>query len=304
VGRHRLLPGALGAAFLATACGCGTSSLTASSSSSNEVLAPTAAATSSGPSLVVAIPARVPPLVIAQLPRIELENVDATAVCDADPTQAAIDAGQSRIDCSDGLTVALAAVSTVTKDPVTHIYLHRPMCATTPCSEDDLSTAHITVWTATQAFAVQLDARLETLTGPSVADDAVWPAGDSDPSPAMARPSIAGAPPEVARRDPYPFCGRAESGHPTSVVSCFRNALLAGSRVEMIEGFNGTEGGGLLAIFRYAGHGRLSSYQHDETTTGDGRRTDTWRRADGAMVLGTASGSWDFDPWFSVELAS
>jgi hypothetical protein len=254
------------------------------------------------PSLVPATPSPIPPLVIADLPRVELAEIDATAVCDPDPNQSHRAYGESTIFCSDGLFLAFAVVRTVTQDPVTRLYLDRPRCAATPCSEDELSTAEVTAWTPTQAFSVQLDSRLRTVPQPSVVDDAVWPAAGSEPVPAVRRESLKGAPPEVASREPYPFCGRAETGFPASVLDCFRGAVLAGRKAEAIELVYGIEGGELLWIYRYDGRGRLVRYEHDQTVNGDGSDANEWRRAEGAMNLGITRHAWDFDPWTSSKL--
>jgi hypothetical protein len=299
---HRLLAGAVATAFVLHACGSPIDPRTASPSPSIEKSLPTSTAAVATPSPLTETPTPVPPLAIADLPRIELQTVDATAVCDPQPNQADIDAGETTVFCSDGIALALAVVQTVTKDPVSRLYLRRPTCASARCSEDELSTAEVTAWTATQAFAVQLDSRLETVVQPSVVDDDAWPAAGNGPAPAVGRPSIKGAPREVAQRDTYPFCGRAELGEPPDVGGCFRDAVLAGRRVEMVERVYGIEGGEVLWIYRYDGDGRLIRYQHDQSDSGDGHFNDTWRRDEGAMILGITSQAWDFDPWWGTEL--
>jgi len=249
------------------------------------------------PSPVAATPTLGQSLVIGDLPRVDLADIDATAVCDPEPSQINLDAGESTVACSDGLELALAAIRTVTQDRATRLYLHRPQCATVPCSEDELSTATVVVWMGTRAFTVQLDSRLATVPLPSVPNDDAWPPAGNGPAPDVARPSIDGAPPEIAGREPYPFCGRAEFGDPPEVLGCFRDAVLAGRPAELIDQLYGTEGGELLWIYRYGGHGRLIRYQHDQTVADDGRTVDAWGRSEGAMILGITQLAWDFDPW-------
>ena len=285
-------------AFVVSGCDS-TGSPTTSPSPTGAAPTPTAPAATQTP--VVATPSAHPSLAIGDLPAVELASVDATAVCDPDPSQANLKAGDSTILCSDGLELTLRAVGTVTRDPVTRLYLHRPTCPTVPCSEDELSMADVTVWTATEAFSVRLDSRLNTVPMPSVTKNAVWPAAGNEPSPAASRPSIEGAPDELASRAPYPFCGRAEIGDPPEVLGCFRDAVLAGREAEMIERVFGTEGGEMLWVYRYDGSGRLVRYAHDQTVGGDGRSADTWGRSDGAIILGITPLAWDFDPWSSAQ---
>ncbi len=283
-------------AFVVSACGS-TTPTTVESPSTQGSHTPIAVAAT--PSPIVATTNPVPSLTIDDLPRVELADVDATAACDPVPSQANIDAGESGISCPDGLVLALRAVGTVNRDPVTRLYLHRPECAAVPCSEDELSTATVTIWTATGAFSIRLDSRLETVVLAAATQDAIWPAPGNEPAPEAFRPSINGAPDELARRDPYPFCGRAEIGDPPEVLGCFRDAVLTGRKAEMIERVYGTEGGEMLWIYRYDGSGRLVRYFHDQTIGGDGGSSDRWGRSDGAMILGITPPTWDFDPWFS-----
>ena len=124
-----------------------------------------------------------------------------------------------------------------------------------------------------------MDSRLQTVSQPSVASDATWPAAGNETIPTVKRPSIKDAPREVARREPYPYCGRAETGEPPSVTGCFRDAVLAGRPAEIIDRGYGTEGGEVLQIMRYDGDGPLIRYDHDQTAGGDGVIGDVWRRS-------------------------
>ena len=240
-------------------------------------------------------------LAIGGLRRAELAEIDATAVCDPVPSQANIDAGESTVVCTDAIALAVAVIRTVTRDPVVRVYLRRPPCVAIPCSADQLDTAEVIAWTSTQTLSIQLDSRLDTVPLPSVANDAVWPAPGGEPEPAVRREAIKGAPHVVADREPYPYCGRAETHNPASVLGCFRDAVLAGRRAEMIDRLYGTEGGELLVIYRYDGHGRLIAYEHDQTVGGDGQVSNAWRRAEGAMNLGITPLGWDFEPWWGTD---
>ena len=291
MGTLRWLAGVVAVAFVASAC-AGTPSPTVSPSPSIEQTSPTPTAKAATPSPVAPTPTPVPPLAIDELPRVELADVDATAVCDPEPSQANLDAGESTIYCSDGLALAVAVVRTVTQDPVIRLYLHRPTCASVPCSEDDLSTAEVTIWTGSLVLSVQLDSRLESVPQPVVSSNDVWPAPGSEPEPPVSRPSIQGAPRAVADRDPYPFCGRAEMYEPPDVLGCFRDAVLTGRKAEMINRVYGTEGGEILWIYRYDGVGRLLRYQQDGSN---------WGTHEGAMILGITPQTWDFDPWWGTD---
>jgi hypothetical protein len=304
---HGLLARTIALVFMVSACGSTAMPTPSGSPSTGASAIRTAAA--ARPTLVVATSSPVgatsspvSSLAIDDLPGVELADVDATAVCDPDPNQASLDAGESTIPCSDGLELALRAVGAVTQDPATRVYLRRPQCAAVPCSEDELSTAEVTVWTATEAFSVRLDSHLETVPLPSVTKVAAWPLAGNGPAPEVSRPPIKGAPAELAHRDAYPFCGRAEIGSPPEVLGCFRDAVLTGRKAEMIERVFGTEGGEMLWIYRYDGDGRLARYYHDQTVGLDGRPTGTWGRSDGAMILGITPLAWDFDPWSSTQL--
>jgi hypothetical protein len=250
----------------------------------------------------VPTPSPVPLLDVDSLPRVELADIDATGVCDPDPGLREPGAGESLIGCSDGLTRAISVVRTATSDPVTRLYLVRPRCAPTGCSRRELSTAKVYVWTASNAYRVNIDWRRDTSLPPAVAINPAWPNANAAPAPAVRRPAIKSAPAEVARRTPYPFCGRAVINDPPSVATCFRNAVLAGRPVEMIETVYGTEGGAILRIDRYDGNGRIIQYQHDQSVNGDGTAADQWLRNEGAMILLPNSFAWDFTPWLSEGL--
>jgi hypothetical protein len=255
------------------------------------------------PASATATPTSVPPsatppwLSIRDLPRVDLADVHAPAICDLDPAQAGLGAGEATIACSDGLALAAAVVHTVTSDLLVRVYLRRPSCVAVPCPQDELSTATVALWTAAAAIEVHLDSRLETVMPPTAVGEGTWPVAGSAPAPDVARPTIKGAPREIAERDPHPFCGRADVGQPSDVIRCFRAAVLEGRPVEMIEQARGTEGGEVLWIYRYDGDGRLVRFTHDQTVNGDGSMADEWSRAEGAMVLGIDAWGWDFDPW-------
>ena len=185
----------------------------------------------------------------------------------------------------------------MTSDPVMRLYLQRRACATLPCSADELNTAEVTLWTASQAFSVELDARLATVAPPSIAPDPVWPAPGGTPEPAVRRPSIEGAPREVADREPYPYCGKAQVAGLPGVVACFRDAVLAGRPAEMIHQRPSTEGGENIEIYRYRGQGRVVLLRSDGGLDATGHPADTWQRTEGALILGITPLTWDFDPW-------
>lgn len=264
-------------------------------------IAPTASPTA--PATPAATPA--PALSLNDLDhnRIELAGVNATALCDPEAGQFDPDAGETTIGCSDAVAWALTAVATATSDAPLRVYVERPDCEAAPCSADALSTASVTVWTASRAYKVSLDSRVDTVIGPTpLDDDSAWPTSGGALAPAIARPSIKGSPREVAKREPYPYCGRAELGEPPEVDACFRAAVLEGRPAEMIDQVYGTEGGAILRIYRYDGAGRITMFQHDQSANGlDGTTKDAWGVVEGSMILGITPAAWDFDPWDGTD---
>ena len=89
-------------------------------------------------------------------------------------------------------------------------------------------------------------------------------------------------------RVPYPNCGHAELGEPTSVLRCVRDAVLAGRPAEMTETLFGTEGGEILRVYRFAGAGAIQLYQRFE---------GAWITQPGSMIIGPGEDTWSFEPW-------
>jgi hypothetical protein len=227
---------------------------------------------------------------VAGLPAVSPNPATQTAVCDLEAGQLDSEAGQATIHCPDGIALGLRALSTISSSPIERLYLQRLTCHAKPCTEDELSTATVTGWTATEARSVLLDSRKPTvqLTPTSTA---VWPSGSSA-TPAIDRPVIEGAPAEVAGRSASPYCGEVELGEPVAVTGCFRDAVLAGRPAELIDRYVGTEEGIITRIYRFDGRGAIRSYLH--TPKG-------WLRQVGAMILGPTPGAFDFDPWPGTE---
>lgn len=300
MGSHRLLRVVAVVAIVLSACSAGASEPATSPSHSLPTPAPTRSPVAASPTPVLATPTPVPPLAIADLPRVELAEIDATAVCDPVASQSNLEAGDATIACSDGLALAIAVVRTATPDAVTRLYLERPRCSTSPCSAAELSTATVTAWTSTRVFAVELDSRSETVDRPRLIDDAGWPESRGTGAPAVERPPLEGAPAEVAGRTALPYCGRSELGDPPDVSGCFRDAVLDTRAAEVIDLAFGTEGGNLLRIYRFEGTGRLVVYIHDQTVDADGRQADAWHRSEGALILGITPSAWGFDPWWGT----
>ena len=229
-------------------------------------------------------------LVTESLPSVSLDPATQTAVCDLEAGQLDSDAGEATMHCPDGIALGLRALSTISSSPIERLYLQRPTCHAKPCTEDELSTATVIGWTATDVTSVGLDSRRPTVeVTPAAA--AVWPSGSSA-TPAIHRPVIDGAPAEVAGRTAYPYCGEVELGEPEAVSGCFRDAVLAGRPVELIDRYVGTEEGIITRIYRFDGRGAIRSYLH--TPKG-------WLRQVGAMILGPTPGAFDFDPWSGAD---
>ena len=129
VNGYRLLAGAV--TLIIVVSGCGTTTTPTSTASPSTAPSPTPSAIPATSSPVAATPSPVPPLAIGDLPRVDLADVDATAVCDPEPSQANLDAGDSTVACADGLELALKAVRTMTEDPATVSTFTDPGCGHT-----------------------------------------------------------------------------------------------------------------------------------------------------------------------------
>ena len=232
-------------------------------------------------------------LEIASLPNVALDASSLTAICDWTPSQTNLDAGESTIFCGDGLMLGLRAIRTATTATVTRLYLTRPACPAIPCTPDQLNTATVTGWTAEGAFSTSLDSRLKSVTAPTRQPAVYWPAAAASVDPQAAKPGLARAPGELRDRVAYPFCGRAEVDQPAAVIGCFRDAVLDGRKAEVFQLVYGTEGGDIVWLFRYDGHGALVRYSEESTR---------WRRQVGSLILGPTPTTWSFDPCSGGDL--
>ena len=241
-----------------------------------------------------AIPAATPSgrVPIENLPRADLDPGLLTAVCDPEPIQLDPEAGETTIFCHDAVVLGLRAASRATPGPITRMYVQRPVCATTPCSVDDLSTATVIVWGAAEVVAVRLDSRLDTLAPPDRLLLGIWPPAERGPAPDTNREAIDSAPAEVADRVPFPYCGKATYDTPPSVFACLAGNVLLGRPAEAIHVTFGTEGGEVVDIVRFDGSGALTRYRHAE-----GR----WIRQFGSLILGAPGGSATFEAWDGGE---
>lgn len=269
-------------AFHSAACtpsASGTPAVTGTSSSGTVSPAPasvtaTAATTST------------PRLPIDGLPNVELDPEILTTVCDPEPAAWDSNAGETSLYCLDALTLGLRAIRSVSPESVTRAYLHRPACSASPCPADDFSSGTIVGWIAEAAYAVNVDARLDSVSAPVRASTS-WPPSDQQAVPTVERTELPRAPSVVAEREPFPYCGRVQIDDAGDVLACFRAGVLSGRQVEMIRDAVGTEGG-IVELFRFRGSGAIVRY-----IFADG----VWREQRGTLVLGVASGAWSFDPW-------
>ena len=106
-------------------------------------------------------------LEIDDLPGATLDPSTLTAVCDPEAAQADIDFGEATINCPDSLQIAVQALATVTNEPIERLSFQRPVCASAPCTDDELSTATVTGWTSSESLTVALDSRLTTVSIPT-----------------------------------------------------------------------------------------------------------------------------------------
>jgi hypothetical protein len=228
---------------------------------------------------------------IRDLPRVDLDPALLTAICDPEQIQVDPDDGDTTISCQDAVVLGLRAASRATGGPITRIYVKRPACAGTPCSEDELSTATVFAWGAA-IVAVRLDSRLDTLPPPVRLAVDPWPRPGANADPRVQREDFDSAPDVVAARTPYPYCGRAAYDVPREVFACFSDRVLIGKPAEAALVTFGTEGGEVVDIIRFGGRGALTRYRQAE-----GR----WLQARGSLILGAPGGSAGFEAWDGDE---
>lgn len=221
------------------------------------------------------------------LPSVELEDEDATSICDPDASQVDADAGATVVGCYDGTLFGLRALR-MSLDGVERIYLRRTPCARIPCTRDELSIVVVTGWAGDEAWSTTID-WTRSITVPQLDPSATWPSGTTNAAPPVERPQVPGAPRAIRDREPYPYCGEATEGGGPEVGACFRTLLLDGRPVEMLERSPVT---GNLTVLRFAGRGLIIGFK--ETDNG-------WVRDGGSMVLGLDSSTWSYHNWLDAE---
>lgn len=224
-----------------------------------------------------------------------------TGICDPEPRTANPDAGDSQVFCSDALELGFRALRTVLPS-IDRLYLDRQTCAAVPSTPRELDEVRVVGWLANEAYTVVIDWNDSTITKPTPGASSPWPSATSSVAPPVARPPIVGAPREVRRREPFPFCGRAkplgfgrdEPGDYERVLEinrCFYDGVLQGRPVEMILITDVTRE---PAILRFDGTGFVSRYMQE------GDHADRrWYRRDGTLILGSSvyhGASGPFDP--------
>ncbi len=240
-------------------------------------------------------PTAIASLDVDRLPRIELDPHVLTAVCDTDPGIETTDDAESALACGTAVELAVRSVVAVAGGPAERVYVQRPTCAATLCTQHEVDAAIAWVWIPGRVLGVDVSADLGYLPVPVAGMNAPWPATTVPVSPAADASPIDDAPPVIAARDPYPSCGHAEDGQTASVGRCFRDLVLAGRPVEMTETLFGTEGGEVLRLYRFAGAGAIRMYQRFE---GD------WMTQPGSMIIGPGLDTWSFEPWDVPEAST
>jgi hypothetical protein len=233
-------------------------------------------------------PSPAPTLAVGDVPDGDLLDARPTAVCDPTPGQGDPDSGAASIGCGDGLTFALRAVRTMSEAPPERIYLRRPVCAGTPCTDDELNTVDAFVWVGDRVFAMRWDWRMESIARPAVVQGDPWPTSGGSAAPEPARPKLEDAPAEIRDRARLPFCGAAGRFDPPRVGRCFRDAVLDGRPAEMVNTTSSSHGGEIVELYRFEGSGPI----HADTQS-DGK----WFASEGTMQLGITEDAWDFEPF-------
>jgi hypothetical protein len=234
---------------------------------------------------------------IRDLPSAPLPDRGLAAICDHYPDQVSSEAGETNISCREGIHAGLRAALLVTASPVEKAYLDRPDCATVPCFEIALNTATLYLWTADGPIQTFMDGRDWTMTRPTPAASPPWPASSSIDAPTFAAPQFEGAPIEVRRREPLPYCGRSRPNDDPRLgpLQCFLDAVLEGRPAEVLEVVWPIDFGDIgTRITRTEPDGRIVEYL---------RHGGEWRRTVGALVLcPDAAWCWSLEWWDSRRL--
>lgn len=239
-------------------------------------------------------PSLIPLMSEDELADVSVDAERPTAICDQDPSDARVDGPKSLIDCSGGLQYGFRALRT-RLGSIDRLYLHRGSCAAVPCTPEELDVVSVIGWHGSDAYSVVITADPEgvtvsTITAPIAGALAAWPKASSSVPPRVARPSIPGAPHELRRRAPYPYCGREK---PVGVAAdqpgdyelgleinrCFIDGVLEGRPVEMIVITAVTR---QPVVLRFDGSGFVTQYMQIEGTAS---MPPGWYRREGCITL-------------------
>ena len=267
----------LASAIAFAACGGGPPSFPTGSAGASPTLpsvAPTAT-TSASPTF----------LAFDDLPALQIDMADVTAICDPTPGIQFPQPGSGLIECADGLELGLRAIETATDEPISRAYLRLPFCEVAPCPPEQRNTGSVTAWTSTGAWRTHLDIRTRTATVPELDPSPIWPTLDAA-VPTVERPELPMAPPELANRKPFPNCGHIDMGEPPG--PCFFAQFLHERPVELSMTVFGTEGGEGLELFRFSGSGAIVVYSRHIDVNGV---VSGWYSYQGPLIFGIGS-SW------------
>lgn len=248
-----------------------------------------AAEASSGPPSAEPSPSAIPLLSDDELADVSLEDVDITAVCDQDPSDAYMDGEKSTVDCFDGLQLGYRALRT-TLAAVDRLYLHRQTCAAIPCTSEELAEVTVIGWSGTFPYSVFINWTAHSITVPQAGATTSWPAATSSARPAVERITIDGAPKEIQSREPFPYCGLATPVGLTTdkpgdferhvqINRCFMDGVLDRRPVEMVLITDVTEE---PVVLRFGGHGFVTRYMLE----GEGATRAWYRHHAAALILG------------------
>jgi hypothetical protein len=190
------------------------------------------------------------------------------------------------IPCADAVEIALEypglAGARVTRVDV------RPACEPRRCGRTTAVPLEITVLSDRPPLEVEVARGTDGGLAVGTVRPGKLPTAPAFTPPAPGLATLSGAPASLIARSPYPLCGEetAAMGGPYDRVArrCFLDGVLAGSPVEFASQTNGTEGGGLITVVRFAGNGGI------EYVTGEAGQ---WTRA--FTGIRPASGGLVFD---------
>ncbi len=292
---------------------------------------PSATAAPSPSPAPTSTPSETSTFVVTELPRVELDDFSATAICDPSPdtliSDLPVEIKTALTNCPDAISMAVRALAAVGAPEIARLYVHLPFCypdvvgvvrspigTCAPQRPEPVRPSGIdwpqVLCPATDpaclnryANVVEVSARLtdgSTRLIAIVRRDETTVAVERSPSALWPTPTPGLPSPTVQTRSPgehgpftLPTCGAAVWGNPKEVLGCFRNAVIEGVPAGVIEETTGTEGGFVRTEYRFYGTGPIFATM---TVTEGPAPSPRTTRSLGAMILGFDGATWSYHP--------